>query len=226
MKRVLIVEDNDEYRNLLASEIKKEGYIVDETSSPIKGLEYVARVRYDAVISDLNLPYMSGVLFTEAVKNISPKTACVILTGDPDEESEIMSINNNIDLYVEKNKTISVILKYLEKLIAEYSSLGGKEVILRSRTENIELNVNDHSITKNNKEIELTPKEYEILRIFLANKNKVISREEFLEMAWDEQYLDIDPRLVDNHIKKLRDKIKSISIVTVRGYGYRWNEIE
>lgn len=224
MNRILIVEDNEEYRNLLSMEIEKQGFTVDSTESPIKGLEYVAKFKYDAVISDLNLPHMSGVLFTEAVKNISPKTVCIILTGDPDEESEILSIDNSIDLYFEKTKTMSVIMKYINKLIREYSSTEGREVILRSRAENIEINVNEHIVTKNDIPIELTPKEFEILKVFLKNKNKVISREDLIELAWNDVVEEVDPRLVDNHIKKLRDKIKSVSIMTVRGYGYRWNE--
>lgn len=226
MKKILIVEDNNEYRNLLARELDKAGYDVDEAISPIKGLEKVALKKYDVVISDLNLPVMSGVTFMESVKNISERTACVILTGDPDNNSELLSIQNNIDLYIEKNKSISVLLGYIERLIKQQTEVHNQDVVLTSENSNIILCVNEHIVTKDGEAIDLTPKEFEILKIFLANKNKVLSREELVKLAWAEPEEDIDIRLVDSHIKKIRDKIKAVSIMTVRGYGYRWNEVD
>lgn len=225
MTRILIVEDNEVYRNLLANELSKAGYDVDEALSPIKGLEKVALKSYDVVISDLNLPVMSGVAFTEAVKNIEPKTACIILTGEPDENSELMSIKNNIDLYIEKNKSISVILGYIERLLKEHEQAERHEAVLTSKENNIVLSISEHTVHRDGELVELTPKEYEILKIFLMNKNKVLTRENFIELAWEEPEEEVDLRLVDSHIKKLRDKIKSVSIMTVRGYGYRWNEL-
>lgn len=226
MNRLLVVEDNKDYRELLANELTKAGYEVDQTDNPIKGLEFVALKKYDVVISDLNLPIMSGVALTESVKNISPKTACIILTGHPDEASELHSIQKNIDLYIEKNKSLTVLLSYIEKLINEYATKTEIDVVLISQGEDIEILLNDHVVLKAGEEVELTPKEYEILKIFLSNKNKVLSREDFVELAWEEPAIDVDIRLVDSHIKKLRDKLRSRSIMTVRGYGYRWNEME
>lgn len=225
MNKLLIVEDNDEYREFLVNEFEKGGYYVDEANSPIKGLEAVALTKYDAIITDLNLPVMNGIMFTESVMNISPNSVCIILTGDPDEYSEIQSIKNNIDLYIEKNKPISVIMSYVDDLI-EKNQENVKSLVLYSNNEDIVMSVREHHVTKNGELLDLTPKEYEILKLFLSNKNKVLSREHIVEFAWQEPAESVDTRLVDAHVKKLRDKLKSISIMTVRGYGYRWNEVE
>ena len=92
MNRILCVEDNDSYRDLLVSELRAAGYDVDGVDSPLKGIELVATNSYDLIISDLKLPVMNGVTFMETVKNISPDSLGIILTGDPDEESEIESM--------------------------------------------------------------------------------------------------------------------------------------
>ncbi len=96
--------------------------------------------------------------------------------------------------------------------------------MLKSKSNQIVLSVNEHTVKKNGNELELTPKEYEILKIFLEEKNKVIAWEKFVELAWEEPTEDVDFRLVDTHVKKLRDKLKTKFILTVRGYGYRWNK--
>ncbi len=86
------------------------------------------------------------------------------------------------------------------------------------------MNTQDCTVSKNGKHVNLTPKEYAILLIFLTSKNKVITREDLVDQAWQEPVETVDLRLVDGHVKKLRDKLNSTSIMTVRGYGYRWNE--
>ncbi len=226
VKKILIVEHNEKYRKLLATELRKENYDVEEVDTPVRGLENVAIQKYDVVISDLHLPVMSGLVFTESVKNISQETVCIILTENHDENSELASIQNNIDLYFEKNKSLSILLSYIERLLSLRKIKQNQEMVLTSDAENIILSISEHTVKKDGKLINLTPKEYELLRIFLSNKNKVITRSEFVELAWEEPETEVDIRLVDSHIKKLRDKIKSVSIITVRGYGYRWNEPE
>lgn len=225
MKKILIVEDNDAYRTLLTEEVSKAGYDVTDTDSPIKGLEYVAKNKYDVVISDLNLPVLSGVDFTESVKTITPQAICIILTGDPDEHSELRSIKSNIDLYIEKNRSMFVILKYLDTLLRKRDGSSVDDFILYAKNENLVINATKHIVTKNDEVVNLTQTEYEILYLMLTNRNEILSREMIIDSLWREPALEVDPRVVDAHIKSLRSKLNLMSIVTVRGYGYRWNEL-
>lgn len=226
MKRILFIEDDHSYRSLLKDQLIKSGFEVDAFDNPVKGLEMVAVNKYDLVISDLMLPIMSGVMFTEAVKNIDPNMLCIILTGSPDDDLELIAIKNNIDLYIEKTKTFPVILEYINRLLKENKKVEVKEVNLYSKHENIFMDVDAHEVYKDEVLVELTPIEYEILKLLLKNKNQVISRDDFIEKVWQESIDEVSPRIVDSHVKRLRDKIRAFSIMTVRGYGYKWNELE
>ena len=219
------MEKDVDYRNFITEGLINDNYIVDGMDNPLRALELVAKQDYDIVISALTLPVMSGVLLTESVKNISPSTICIILTGDATEESELESLNKDIDLYIEKSKSLTVILMYIENLLSENEGSIERDMIVSSRKDNIELNIREHTVTRNGEEIDLTPKEYEMLKMLLMNKNIVISREEFIDEIWQEPIGLVDERSVDTHIKKIRAKLATASLITVRGYGYRWNEI-
>ena len=158
IKRVLLVEKDVDYRNFITEGLINDNYIVDGMDNPLRALELVAKQDYDIVISALTLPVMSGVLLTESVKNISPSTICIILTGDATEESELESLNKDIDLYIEKSKSLTVILMYIENLLRENEGSIERDMIVSSRKDNIELNIRKHTVTRNGEEIDLTPK--------------------------------------------------------------------
>lgn len=225
MKAILIVDNNKEYRKRISEILRNNDYVVDECDNPIRGLELVALSSkgYDLVISALELEIMSGLMFLKSVKNISPYTACIVLAERLDDESELISIKSNIDLFLDKTKSTQVLLGYINKILSNTNDKI-KKTVISSTSENIIVNTQDCTVSKNGKHVNLTPKEYAILLIFLTSKNKVITREDLVDQAWQEPVETVDLRLVDGHVKKLRDKLNSTSIMTVRGYGYRWNE--
>ena len=220
IKRVLLLVEKDiEYRAFISEGLLNNGYIVDDIDNPLRALELVAKKDYDIVISALTLPVMSGILFTESVKNISPSTICIILTGDATEEYEIESLNKDIDLYIEKSKSLPVILRYIKNLLFEKKQNMERDEIIKSYVDDIELNTREHTVTKDGELVDLTPKEYEMLKMLLLNKNNVISRDEFITQIWQEPIGLVDERSVDTHIKKIRAKLSTTSLTTVRGYG-------
>lgn len=223
MERILIVEDDASYRNFLRKLIFERGYEVDAVETPITGIEYLAKKEYDLVISDLKLPEMDGIRFTKTAKTMQEGIKTIILTADPDEESEITSIDNQIDLYMVKEKSIEVLLKYI-RLVLDRETTFVDDQLLRSKANKIEVNKRTHQVFKRGQLISLTRKEYEILELLLENKNEILSREEIIEKIWMLPITEIDPRVVDVHIKNLRDKLRIFSISTIRGYGYKWNE--
>lgn len=225
MKKILYIEDNDEYRNLLMKELVKHGYFVDGVSDPLLAVGKLANGSYDIILSDLRLPNVDGVTIAETLRQIDPGIGIMILTADPDEVTEIQAIENSVDRYISKDKPISVIIKYIDSIIESRIDRSETTQYIMSRTENIIMDMKEHRVSKEGKLIDLTPKEYELLYIFLTNKNKVMTREDLIDLAWHEPTELIEERLVDSHIKRLRIKLNTYSIATVRGFGYRWNEV-
>ena len=225
MKRILMVKVESEYREQLSNRLRRENYSVIEVDTPIKGIEKIAQEEFDVVISGVDLPIMSGIEFIQSVKNINEKIVCVILTDQLDDDLEIQCLNQRIDLYLEKGKSLEVIVNYINKLSSSVKLQNDKMFKYKSTCEDIVIDEMKNQVIKSRKLVDLTPKEIKILKIFLENKNTVISRDEFIKRAWEEPEDDVDRRLVDSHIKRLREKLKSRAIVTVRGYGYRWDEL-
>lgn len=226
MEKILLVEDNDQYRKLIREVLELNNYEVVDVDNPIKGLENIAKTEFDLVLMDLRLPMLNGIQLAESVKRINNNIPIIILTADPDEVTQKASLDHNVDAYLSKDKSTSLILKYVEHTIKKAKMNEHTQKILVSNAEGVELFTDEHIVLKRGKMVDLTNKELNILKLLLQNKNVVISREEFLEKVWHDEKDLLDARLIDTHIKNLRSKLKSFSISTVRGIGYRWNEID
>ena len=127
--------------------------------------------------------------------------------------------------YLSKDKSIHVLVKYAEELlyaVQDVSSAGEKRLI--SKEERIMVYLDSREVYKNGEPVEVTRKEYDLLVLFLENKGIALNRETISEKIWTTDIEDIDLRAIDGHIKRLRAKLKLFSIVSVRGYGYKWNE--
>lgn len=220
-KQILVVEDNDDYRELMTKILAKEGYEADLVATSLKGLELLAQKKYHLLISDLYLDSIDGIKLATTAKNINPGMKTLILTGNPQEATEMRAVENEIDLYLSKEKNLPLILKYIENLLST-ASLDDRQVLLESHSENIVMNIKTHEVFKDNKEIDLTPKEFELLQLFLENKNVRLDRSYIVDQIWGGD--NIVSRVIDVHVKNLRDKLQVYSIASIRGFGYKWNE--
>jgi Response regulators consisting of a CheY-like receiver domain and a winged-helix DNA-binding domain len=202
----------------------EEGFEVDAVDNPITAIEYLAKEDYDLIISDLRMKEMDGLRLASSAKNIQPSIITIILTGEPDEETEIKSLSDQIDLYIIKEKSMNVILEYIRTVLAKEKKQKSASMILRSNNYGVVMNIREHKVYKDDIEITLTPKEFELLRFLLENQNRIVNRDEIIEYIWGVEATDIEERVVDVHMKNLRDKLGVFSISTIRGYGYKWND--
>ena len=224
MERILLVDDDNSYRNFLYKIMVEEGFEVDAVDNPITAIEYLAKEDYDLIISDLRMKEMDGLRLASSAKNIQPSIITIILTGEPDEETEIKSLSDQIDLYIIKEKSMNVILEYIRTVLAKEKKQKSASMILRSNNYGVVMNIREHKVYKDDIEITLTPKEFELLRFLLENQNRIVNRDEIIEYIWGVEATDIEERVVDVHMKNLRDKLGVFSISTIRGYGYKWND--
>ena len=224
MRKILFIEDDHDYRNAILAVLENAGYIVDATESPIDGMELFALKEYDLVISDLMLNEIDGIRFLSYIKRLNPIIKTMILTAEPTMDSELAALDIYVDRYLVKETRVDVLLKYIDVILKQDSpELAKHQRVLKAPEEALELNLLGRKVTKNGEEVKLTPKEFEILKILLVNRGQALTRDEILAEVWDINYEDIDIRVIDVHIKKIRQKLKLQSIISVHGYGYKWD---
>lgn len=225
MKTILLVEDDQEYGTLMETTLMKNQYAVTFVTDPLIAIEESSKNHFDLVISDLHLGIMDGIRLTKTIKNLLPEIKVIILTGFPDESSELEAMDSPVDMYLVKEKSINVILGYIDRVLNQEPAMqAAKESRLESKIEGILLLKHRREVYKNDQLIELTPKEFGILEYFLKNKKQSLTRQDIIREVWSVEPSEVEERAVDVHIKHLREKMKIFSIISIRGHGYKWNE--
>lgn len=221
----MLVEDDEMYAEKLKQAIVREGYEVSYFTTPIKAVADFTKNNYDLVISDFCMKDMDGVKLLTILKEINPCIRSIILTAFPEEEVEMEAIDINVDHYLSKDKSLTIMLKYIQYLLKREVSTGvTASYRLSSSIEQITIDTKKRVVEKENEVVALTKKEYELLVLFLKNKGTALSREDIAEKLWSNDIENIDLRVIDGHIKRLRSKLSLFSISSVRGYGYKWSE--
>jgi len=218
MKKILIVEDEPELRQLLASYLINDGYSVVEAEDGVAAIGLFSREKVDLVILDIMIPKIDGYGVCEFVKKESD-VPVIFLSALDDEKSMVKGYDSMADDYVTKPFSMPVFLRKVKAVLRrdtpssseEYAKVCYKDIVM----------IPDMAkVMVGGKEIELTSKEYAILLTLIENPGRVYTRDRLLEMLWDYSAI-VDERIVDSHIKNLRHKVGEGVIETVRGRGYR-----
>ena len=218
MYRILIVEDDFDISELLQSWLTEAGYQTAEAEDGLKALEVFESGQFDLVLLDLMLPRLDGFGVCEWIRKKS-NIPIVMLTALDGEEEQLRGYDLRIDDYVTKPFSPIVLAARVRTLLKREGRAGAPLEQLGK------LSVNElrREVMVENKPIDLTPKEYELLIYFKNNRAIALSRESILNAVWGYDYFG-DLRTVDTHVKKLRAKLGECGtmIETVRGYGYRF----
>ena len=215
---VLIADDEARIRGLLSQFFQKKlGYKVVEAEDGEEALEIFlsGKPKINLVILDVMMPKLSGWQVLEKIKE-SSNVPVVMLTAKAEEESQLKGFKLGADDYVTKPFSPNVLLARCEKLIQKEK----EEKVLEFGI--IKIDTLARTVLINGEEVQLTPKEYDLLIYFIENKGIALSRQQILNSVWNYDYYG-DLRTVDTHVKQLRNKIKdaSVYITTVRGFGYK-----
>lgn len=190
-------------------------------SDPVEALGYLAQHHTALVIATEKYELMSGVQFLNATKKIVTGIQTILMLDEMDDKLELEALLNGVDYVYAKNRSESL-FKY--KIEAMIESRGIGQRILTSSLENIEIHLESYEVYKDGKNIKLTPKEFDILSLLIKNKNQVLNRSEIIEMIWDGKSYGVDERTIDVHIRRIREKLNTRSIISVRGVGYKWSD--
>lgn len=219
--KYLIVEDSVKISDGICEffTTKSQGLItIDQAFTGDEGLRLIGANKYDLIILDIMLPGASGFDLCKAVRrtNDSP---IIFLTSLGSEESILKGYELGADDYVVKPFNVKALYAKAEAMVKRYK--GDKEFTILKRDE-IELNTYTMDVKVNGKPIDLSPKEYFLLKHLMENPEKVFSRNQLLDTVWEYDF-DGSDRVVDNHVKKLRKNLGSAGkhLVTVYGRGYK-----
>lgn len=222
MNKILLVEDEESIRGFLKINLQRNNFNVIEAASGEEGIELAKKERPKIAILDVMLPGMDGFMVCSKLRSDYPEMGIVILTAKGQDMDKIMGLEYGADDYIIKPfNPLEVVLRVKALL----RRLGEDE------KEKLELgpfiiDLYSQKVLKNDIEIDVTPKEYLLMKIFLENPNKAFTRDELLDLVWGENYFG-DAKIIDVNIRRLRAKIEDRPsrpdyIETVWGIGYRW----
>lgn len=225
MKTILIVDDEEKIREVVASYLQNEGYATIQSGTGNKALELVRGGNVDLLILDLMLPDMSGEDVCRAIRQFSP-IPVIMLTAKVSEDDRVQGLTLGADDYVVKpfsprelTARVKAILRRTQDdtLLAEIISFQNGDLVIRPMK---------HEVYKIGNLISLTPNEYKLLLILAHHPNRTFTREELIEKVLGFDF-EGDTRSIDQHVKNLRQKIESDPkkpqyIVTVFSVGYRF----
>ena len=218
MKRILIVEDELEIRELLASYLKNEGFSVSEAEDGVAAIDLFGKEKFDLVILDILIPKIDGYGVCELVKAKSD-VPVIFLSALGDENSMIKGYDSLADDYVTKPFSMPIFLRKVKAVLRREQSASNDDY-LKTSYKNIVMIPELMKVTVDGNEVELTNKEFDLLLTLIKNPGRIYSREMLLEMLWDYNSL-VDERIIDSHIKNIRHKVGEGIVETVRGRGYR-----
>lgn len=223
--KILLIEDEDSIRKFVKINLEREGYKIFEASDGEDGIDIARKVEPEIVVLDIMLPGIDGFEVCKILRKEFPNLGIIMLTAKAEDYDKIMGLQYGTDDYMTKpfNPTeLTLRIKSLERRL-ETDDFTSDNYIIQNQ---FKLDYYQRKFYKDNEEIELTPTEYQIMKIFMENPKKAMNRDEILKMVWGSDFIG-DSKIVDVNIRRLRAKIeenpaKPIFIETVWGLGYRW----
>ena len=233
MKRVLLVEDEDSIREMVALNLKMAGWEVLEAPSAERALELMHQSQpCDAALLDIMLPGMDGLSLCETIRRDNSAIGIIMVSAKGQEEDKIRGLSIGADDYITKPFSVSELIARLEAMarrVRRTAAAEGKAVEEPDQLVSGPFVLDEKSriLYKSGKPIDLTQVEFQIMELFFRNPGTALVREKILEGVWGKNYFG-DVKIVDVNIRRLRMKIEDEPsspqhILTVWGYGYRWN---
>lgn len=224
---VLIVDDEDDILALLAYNFKRAGFEVELARDGVEALEKAARLQPDVIILDIMMPNMDGIEVCRRIRRDARlrTTPILMLTARTEEQDQIQGLEVGADMYVGKPVSVPVLLSQTRALLRGARRHETPPDLLRIH--DLEIDRDRYLVYRAGPEgretLRLPRKEFELLYFLAAHPGKVFSRQELLDKVWGRDVYVVD-RTVDVHIRKIREKLGSHYIETVKGVGYKFCE--
>ena len=212
---ILVMEDDASIQELIVEFLKAEGYDVDYASDGLEGIQVFKKKEYDLVLLDIMMPNLDGYSVCKMIRQNS-NVPIIFLTALNEETDQLKGFELECDDYITKPFSFNLLIQRVKAILRRgKNNLSGDFL----NFEKIKLDLNTYSVQIDEQNIELTLKEFNILKMLIEKYPQVRTRESLLDSIWGYDYYG-DTRIVDAHIKNLRKKISLPYIKTVKGIGY------
>ena len=218
--KIMVVDDEPRMRKLVKAYLEKNDYEVIEAGDGEEALDFFyAQKDMALIILDVMMPKLDGWQVCREIRSNS-KIPIIMLTAKDDEQDELLGFELGVDEYVSKTASMKILMARVEAILRRTVKEDSNSVLEEA---GIRIDQAAHIVTIDDRPIELSVKEFELLVYFLKNKGIALSREKILNGVWNYDYYG-DPRTIDTHVKKLRSKMgeKGKFIITIWAYGYKF----
>ena len=218
MSKILIVEDDLSIQALLHDFIQEAGHSVILASDGVEALAKYSEQDFDLVLLDIMLPKIDGYGVCEVIRQKSD-VPIIMLTALDGEENQIRGLDLQADDYITKPFSMPVLLRKIAAVLRRSSKQNDIPQTISYR--NLKLDLDGYKAYAGGEGIDLTPREFEILRELLVNRGRILTRQNLLQTIWKYEFFG-EERVIDTHIKNLRKKLGAADYIeTIRGVGYR-----
>lgn len=220
--KILIVEDEHLIANSVKKGLEQERYTVDIAFDGLEGYDLASSGDYDLILLDLMLPGMDGLSICKKIRQENNHTPILMLTAKSQLEDKIIGLNSGADDYLTKPFAFEELLARIRALSRRPQKANGKILTVGD----LSLDTVTYEVKRNNKNIQLSSKEYSLLECLLRHSNQILNKDQLIQYVWSYES-DILPNTVEVYIRNLRQKIdipfkgKKPLIKTIRGFGYK-----
>lgn len=220
MQKILIVEDDEKLRDELEIFLNNNGYEAKSLKKFDDTINDILEINPDLVLLDINLPNADGEYICKEIRKQS-SLPIIMVTSRDNELDELISINYGADHYITKPFNIQILLAKIAGLLRRTSM--GNNIQDKMDCKDFVLNISKSTLEKGEKSIELTKNEFKILKYLAENREKIVAREEIMEVLWDSESF-IDDNTLTVNMTRLRNKLEELNLKelleTKRGQGY------
>mgnify|MGYP000639852329 FL=1 len=219
-RRILVVDDEDNLRTMLAAALKYEGYAVEQAGDGAEGLRAVRESRPDLIILDVMMPNVDGFAMCRRLRESGDRTPIIFLTARDSAADKVEGLTIGADDYLDKPFNLDELVARVEAVSRRVAASPAASEVLQ--VADLVLDDVSHQVTRGGVEAHLSPTEYRLLKHLMQNVGRVLSRGQLLEAVWG-YAPDDDPGVVETYIGYLRRKVdqgEPTLIHTVRGAGY------
>ncbi|HYE81159.1 MAG TPA: response regulator transcription factor [Clostridia bacterium] len=221
-ERILLIEDEGRIREMVREYLENEGFVITEAVDGADGLDKFRSSAFDMLILDVMLPKVDGWSVCREVSR-SSAVPVIMLTARGEEYDRLFGFELGVDDYIVKPFSPKELVARIRAVLRRSSGHEKSAAVDFFKYEELNININARKVTIAGKNIDMTPKEFELLSFFVRNRDRVFTREQLLDKVWGYEFGG-DYRTVDTHVKMLREslgKYRSL-LVTVWGVGYKF----
>ncbi len=220
--KILIVDDEPDIRELLSYNLTKEGYQTYQAKNGREAIDSIGQLSPDLVILDIMMPEMDGIETCRVIRS-NPKyndIRIIFLTAKGGDGSQIEGLEVGADDYISKPLKIQIFISRVKAILRRYKNINDSTCI---KVKDLVIDIEKYEVTQREEKRYLPKKEFELLALLASKPGKVFKREEIYNTVWGPDVIVTD-RTIDVHIRKLREKLGSTYIKTVKGIGYKFDE--